>query len=194
VVTNANGFASILLTSDVEGTSTVSAEIDLAGAACHNGGDCVSPTVTKIWDEVMACEDGVDNDNDGVVDTDDFGCLNGTDDSERTQTDHDRRISIRFNDGTGARNNGLVVFGRLRLDDGFDDCITRQPVNIQRRINGRWVTKKSTNTNRRGRYAVEIFDQASRYRAVAPRTELEDAVSDTLDVCPKAVKEGVHRH
>jgi hypothetical protein len=193
-VTDSSGFASILLTSDVEGTSTVAAQIDLAGAACHNGGDCVTPTVTKIWDEVMACEDGVDNDNDGVVDTDDFGCINGSDSSERIQTHHDRSISIRFNDGTGARNNRLVVFGRMRLNDGFDDCTSRQPVNIQRRINGRWVTKKATNTNRRGRYAVEIFDLASRYRVVAPQTQIEDPTTDRLDVCPKAVKESVHQH
>ncbi len=224
VLTDANGLASVLLTSDVEGTSTIVAEIDaggtfrIAGAAndeCEQpagtnnnppAGNCISQTLTKVWDEAIVvdpeCDDGIDNDNDGFIDFgEDPGCVDDQDNSELPVNQppdpdvfrHDRSISIRFQDGTGARNNGLVVFGRLRAP-GFPDCRSGQPVNIQRRVSGRWVTKKTTNTNRRGRYAVEIFDQASRYRAVAPRTELEDLANNRVDICRKAIKAKRHRH
>jgi hypothetical protein len=227
VNTDANGLASVLMTSDVEGTSTVQAEISpesLPGSFRNAGtdecerpagtnnqpaaGNCTSSTLTKLWTDEdptpAQCDDNIDNDNDGFTDFgEDPGCVDETDNSELPvdppdedprKVPHDRRISIRFNDGTGARNNGLVVFGRLRAPDGFTDCIAGQPINIQRRINGRWVTKKATDTNRKGRYAVEIFDQASRYRAVAVRSEILDEDLNELNICRKAVKAKRHSH
>ncbi|MDQ4024550.1 MAG: Ig-like domain-containing protein [Actinomycetota bacterium] len=226
VSTDANGLASVLMTSDVTGTSTVVAEI-LSGSGVNNArgpgatddqceqpagqggtptaGNCISQTLTKEWaPDVIEpeCDNGIDDDGDGFIDEEDPSCDSPTDDDESPvdpppdprRVPHDRRISIRFQDGTGARNNGLVVFGRLRVPDGFSDCLSQQPVNIQRRISGRWVTKKTTNTNRRGRYAVEIFDQASRYRAVAVRTEILDEDLNELHICRKAVKAKRHRH
>jgi hypothetical protein len=223
VNTDANGLASVIMTSDVEGQSQIVAEI-LAGAGpggsrgtgaaddeCEApagaggqpaAGNCISQSLTKTWGPVdeFECSDGLDNDDDGRIDfPDDRGCQSDEDDSElppdeRDRFPHDRRISIRFNDGTGARNNSLVVFGRLTAPDGFNECRAQQPVNIQRRVGGRWVTKKSTTTNRRGRYAVEIFDLASRYRAVAPRTEIVDEDLNRVDVCLKAVRAKRHRH
>ncbi len=223
IVTDANGLAAVLLTSDVAGTSTVVAEIspesnngtfrspsitdDCEKPAGPNGqpaaGNCISQTLTKLWDETPEpdpeCDDGLDNDGDDFIDEEDPGCVD--DDSELPvdppvepeRFRHDRRISIRFNDGTGARNNGLVVFGRLRAPN-FPDCRSGVPVNVQRRVNGRWMTEKTTNTNRRGRYAVEIFDQASRYRAVARRTEIVDLDLNRVDICRKAIKAKRHRH
>ncbi|HEX2294021.1 MAG TPA: hypothetical protein VHN37_01795, partial [Actinomycetota bacterium] len=165
-------------------------------------GNCISQSLTKQWDPEPVngheCDDGIDNDGDDLVDFgEDPGCLDETDGSELPvnvivePVRHDRTISMRFDDGAGRR---LVVFGRLRVPDGFDDCRAAQPVNVQRRVNGRWVTKKTTTTNRKGRYAVEIFDLASRYRAVAPRAELEDLDNQRLDICRKAVKAKRHRH
>ncbi|HEV2755534.1 MAG TPA: Ig-like domain-containing protein [Actinomycetota bacterium] len=224
VNTDANGLASVLLTSDVVGDSTIVAEISPPGtvggfrgaganddeceapAGTNNqpaAGNCVSQTLTKLWRPETVdpeCDNGEDDDNDGFIDEEDPGCEDGTEAPQNPpvfeRTRHERRISIRFNDGTGARNNGLVVFGRLRLgQDGTNpECFQQVPVNVQRRINGRWVTKKTTTTNRRGRYAVEIFDQASRYRAVAPRHEIVDDDLRTIDICLKAVKAKRHRH
>jgi len=227
VTTDANGLAAVLLTSAVEGTSTVVAEIQSgsgvngtrggaanddeceAPAGTNNqpaAGNCISQTLTKIWEEgpppPVECNDGEDNDGDGFIDFgDDPGCADEDDDSEDPfneqeleRVQHDRRISIRFQDGTGSRNNGLVVFGRVRATDGFDDCVRQVAINIQRRVNGRWVTKKATDTNRRGRYAVEIFDQASRYRAVAVKHVIEDQDEGLKHVCTRAVKEKRHRH
>ncbi|MDQ3915083.1 MAG: Ig-like domain-containing protein [Actinomycetota bacterium] len=224
VLTDANGLAAVLLTSDVVGDSSIVAEIDPgnttarqagagndqceAPAGTNNqpaAGNCVSQTLTKLWRPPTVdpeCDNGIDDDGDGFIDEEDPSCDSPTDDDESPFDEppppdrfpHDRRISIRFNDGTGARGNGLVVFGRLRVPDGFNDCRSQQPINIQRRISGRWVTKKTTNTNRRGRYAVEIFDQASRYRAVAVRTKIEDLDNNRVDICKKAVKAKRHRH
>lgn len=225
VNTDANGLAAVLLTSAVEGTSTVVAEIDPGNTSARQAGagndqceapagtnnnppagNCISQTLTKVWDEEeippAQCDDGQDNDGDELIDEEDPGCVDNNDNSELpvneepTKVRHDRRISIRFTDGTGARNNGLVVFGRVRLgpEGTNEDCFRQVPVNVQRRINGRWVTKKTTTTNRRGRYAVEIFDQASRYRAVAPRHEILQEDLNELHVCLKAVKVKRHRH
>ncbi len=169
-------------------------------------GNCVSQALIKRWQPeppTPLCDDGEDNDGDQLVDMEDPGCNAPEDGSEDpfnqadpTRVRHERRISVRFTDGTGARNNGLVVFGRLRLADGGDnpDCIRQVPVNVQRKQNDRWVTKKSTTTNRRGRYAVEIFDLAGRYRAVAVQTELLDEELNIVNVCVRALKAKRHRH
>ena len=221
VNTDSNGLAYVLITSSVEGGSTVVAEISPQGttggfrgagssddeceqaAGTNNNppaGNCISQTLTKTWkvgSPDPECDDGKDNDGDQFLDAEDPGCTDGTESpvNESLQTiRHTRSISIRFNDGTGARNNGLVVFGRLRVADGFADCMKGQPVDIQRRQNDSWVTKKTTSTNRRGRYAVEIFDQASRYRVVATRTEILDEDVNELHVCVQALKAKVHRH
>jgi len=227
VTTDANGLAAVLLTSAVEGTSTVVAEIDPgnttarqaganndeceAPAGTNNNppaGNCISQTLTKIWDDApppppKQCGDGVDNDGDTFIDEDDPGCVDQNDDSELpfnepdeppTKVVHERRISMRFTDGTGKNNNGLVVFGRVRVLDDFTACYQQVPVNIQRRVNGRWVTKKSTDTNRRGRYAVEIFDQASKYRAIAVRHAFIDEDVNEKHICQRAVKAKRHRH
>jgi len=224
VTTDANGLASVLMTSDVQGDSTIVAEISpvgtgggFRGAAANDdeceqpagtnnqpaAGNCVSQTLTKLWrPEIVEpeCDNGRDDDNDGFIDEEDPGCEDGTEapvnERELEKTRHERRISIRFTDGTGKNNNGLVVFGRVRLgqEGTNNECYQQVPVNIQRRINGRWVTKKTTTTNRRGRYAVEIFDQASRYRAIAPRHEILDEDARTLDICLKATKAKRHNH
>ena len=174
-------------------------------------GNCTA-TVTKEWVEdlpVFACDDDSDNDGDGFVDFDggtqgaepDPGCDTATDDSEApfneppipdpTVTLHPRRVSIKFAGDTGKNGRLMVVSGRLRLaddSDNFQDCIKRMPINVQRRVNGNWVTKKSTDTNGQGRYAVEITDLAGKYRAKAPRQVINDVDANHKDVCQKAVK------
>ncbi|HEX2196274.1 MAG TPA: Ig-like domain-containing protein, partial [Actinomycetota bacterium] len=222
VNTDANGLAAVLLTSDVEGTSTIVAEI-MAGSGLNGArgggaaddeceapagtnnqpaaGNCISQSLTKIWEEEpvngIECDDGIDNDGDDLIDyPDDPGCLDDADGSElpvNETTEHVRTISMRFDDPEGGGGKRLVVFGRLRAR-GFSDCRKQMPVNVQRRVNGRWITKKTTTTNGKGRYAVEIFDLASRYRAVAPRTEVVDEDLSHIDICRRAVKAKRHRH
>ena len=102
-----------------------------------------------------------------------------------------RNITINFRHGAG---NKLVVFGNLSVTNGtVDECTSEVPVNIQQRAGGRWRTRKTPRTSQRGRYAVEIFDRASRYRALAqPRRFLDEGYE--LNICEETLKAEAHRH
>ena len=106
---------------------------------------------------------------------------------------HNRAISIGFDHLQAGQR--LLIMGKLRLVDGeFDRCVRNQPVIVERRVDGRWVTQKSTRTNRRGRYAVEIADRTGKYRAWAPKTSITDLATNTTDVCVPASKRATHTH
>jgi hypothetical protein len=225
VTTGSDGIARAVLTSDHFGTSTIVAEISPpgttgsfrgpgaaddeceqpAGSGAPGAGNCLSQALTVTWEDIhpAECSDERDNDGDGFTDyPDDPGCedegalselpFNGLDEAEM----HGRRINMRFRDWVGPSDEGLVIFGRLRLsndDDRFRKCTQQMPVNIQRLVDGRWLTKKSVTTNARGRYAGVVFDLAGRYRAVAPRTEI--LIEDTVrHMCRKAAKAKTHHH
>ena len=94
--TNAEGQARAVVTSDTEGTTTMTATISGASTDCDEpanapadregstAGAC-SDSGTKTWGETAptACSDGVDNDNDGAIDfPDDPGCESAEDDTE----------------------------------------------------------------------------------------------------------------
>jgi hypothetical protein len=66
-------------------------------------------------------------------------------------------------------------------------------VEIQRRVEGEWVTRKSLTTNATGRYAGVLFDQSVEHRAVAPRVEVRDGNGDT-HVCLRALIVKTHHH
>jgi hypothetical protein len=96
----------------------------------------------------------------------------------------------------GPGDEGLVIFGRVRLvdeDDRFRRCTQAQPVMIQRREDGGWVTKKDVFTNARGRYAGVVFDRPGPYRAVAVPTEVP-AGDDEVHACARAQKAKTHHH
>jgi len=80
-------------------------------------------------------------------------------------TRHARDVSIR----TKARGRRLSVRGRVRVRSGHASCRRRAPVNVQRRKNGEWQTLRSPNTDRKGRYRVNIRKRNGMYRAVAVR-------------------------
>ena len=224
VTTASDGVALATLTSESDGVSTIVAEIAPPGTAggfrgpaanddeCEqpagaNGvpaaGNCVSQAVQVTWVEDAAeCDDGLDNDDDSLVDLEDPGCTSGDDDSELPVhtidpplVPHDRRINMRFRDWVGPGDEGLVIFGRVRLaddEDNFRRCTQAQPVRIQRRIDGDWKTIKHATTNARGRYAGVVFDKPGPHRAVAVRTEL--FVGDVLHVCRRVEIEKPHNH
>lgn len=84
---------------------------------------------------------------------------------------HGREITIGFERVT-ERKGGLIVEGRVSVPDGFKACRKNAPVEVQRRVSGDWVTRKSTTTSRKGRYAVEIRNLKGRYRSIAVPTEI----------------------
>lgn len=168
-------------------------------------GNCVSAPLTVTWStaqEPAECEDTVDNDGDDLVDyPDDPGCADAGDDSEvdpdpePETVRHSRRTNMRFRDWVGPGDEGLVIFGRLRLadeDDEFVECAHRQPMLIQRRVDGEWKTLKHAKTNATGRWTGVVFDVPGPYRAVAPRVELE--VDGVRHVCFSAHRVKTHHH
>lgn len=110
------------------------------------------------------------------------------------RTVHGRKITLSFDHAGKGENRVLVASGRLSANDEFEDCVSSQQVLVQRRIDGQWVTKKSTATTGQGRYAVEMSDRPARYRALAPRFEFTEVGADWLHVCAQAAKERRHRH
>jgi hypothetical protein len=102
---------------------------------------------------------------------------------------------MRFRDWVGPGDEGLVIFGRLRLaddDDEFLECTHRQPMLIQRRADGEWKTVKDATTNATGRWTGVVFDVPGPYRAVAPKVEIE--VDGVRHVCFSAHKVKTHHH
>ncbi len=222
VTTGADGVARAVLTSEHFGTSTIVAEIDPPGVAgsargpapdddaCERAagpggsppaGNCVSQTLTVIWEDMhrTICNDRVDNDGDGLVDyPEDPGCTSVDDDSETPGPGgdggvfHDRIVHLFF-DHT-RREGELRLYGKVRLEDrgASPDCVLGRAVRIQRRIDGRWETLETATTNARRRFAARVADDTGRYRAVAVRAEI--LVGDSLHVCRRAKKTKVHRH
>lgn len=228
VSTDSGGVAVAVVTATEAGGSDVFAEISPPGTPggfrgtapdddeCEQpagpggtprAGNCVSRSVSVMWGvpPSPACDDKLDNDDDGFIDfPDDPSCSDGNDDSEDPfdyeffePRRHPRRISMRFRDRVDHAEGGLVVFGRIRLedeDDDFRECKQAQPVNIQRRVDDRWETQTSTTTNRRGRYAAVVADKPGPYRAVAARLTILVEATRQAHVCDKTAKAKTHHH
>lgn len=218
--TGPDGVARATVSSPTSGSSTIVAEISPPGTPgsvrgwgaaddeCEQpagptgapaAGNCVSNALLVHWEtghDPAACDDGVDNDGDGLVDGEDPGCVDEDDDSEFDfgieVVHHDRTVSMRFRD----RDDRLVVFGRIRLADGedFSDCSADQHVRVQRRVDGDWKTIATANTNPRGRYEAAVFDRPGRHRAVLPRAEVLEEDPPLEHVCRKALIVKRHRH
>ncbi|MDQ4142752.1 MAG: hypothetical protein M3198_03255 [Actinomycetota bacterium] len=103
---------------------------------------------------------------------------------------HDRGIGMKF----AHQGGDLVVSGALTVIDGYLNCVGLQPVKIQRRVDGKWDTKATLQTDGEGSYRAELADNPGRYRAIAPRTAHADPDPSKRHVCTGAVKEKVHRH
>ncbi|HEV2756131.1 MAG TPA: hypothetical protein VG318_10215 [Actinomycetota bacterium] len=174
--TASDGVARATLRATGPGTSDVVAEISPPGMAgslrgpgasddeCEQpGGRCLSETLTVTWTAPPPHEP-----------------------VER----HLRNVTMRFTHD----DDGLVLYGKLRLpDDDYEGCTAGQPVELKRRVRGRWKTLRTAVTNGRGSYAVSVPDRLGLYRAVATRTErfVED---EALHVCRRIDKAKRHRH
>jgi V8-like Glu-specific endopeptidase len=69
----------------------------------------------------------------------------------------------------------LVVSGHLTAVDGFNACEVGAIVRVFRKSGPRWNRLKSTRTNARGKYRIEIRDREGRYRVVAPSGPVDSA-------------------
>jgi len=182
-------------------------------------GQCTD-AATKTWVEDIpgpaACEDGIDNDQDGMIDhssvtptgqTADPGCESPTDPTEAPNPDedpvitrHNRTVKLKGFDHVnlpGRKRPQLEVKARVRHNDDHPEASCQQdvPVNFQIKAERRWITRKSATTNNRGIAKVLIQDVPAKYRAKAPRHAIEDEQANTVDVCRRAISEPKrHRH
>ena len=95
---------------------------------------------------------------------------------------HSRDVTIGFDHGS------LIVSGRVSVDDGTNKCRRDVSVQVQRRKNKRWQTKKTVFTNSAGRYSATLRDVEGKYRARAVKTRKGN------DVCRLTTAVKRHRH
>jgi hypothetical protein len=139
------------------------------------------------------CDDGVDNNADGLTDMEDPQCSSPEDDSEGhgdpIEAHWNRSVALRFSEWKRDR---LVAFGRVALPDGGPrECVAAMPVEIARRVDGDWVEVERTTTNGEGWYVTVLPDRTGRYRAIAPRRR---PASDDAGVCRRATRVKPHLH
>ena len=210
--TNAQGQVTFQTQSNAEGNQTLEFSINPGGdptAECTRAanqpaqgnpqGVCSVQRVKEWTGRDTQCSDGEDNDGDGFVDLDDPRCTGPDDNTEgpfdeqqQTVVKHARRIGFHFEHI--PRNPNMVIAGQIKVPDGKNSCRKSQPVNIQRFVNGRWITKKSTETDTKGRFNFIIVHKHKRHRAVAPRTFHDSADGSTRHVCKAARKAKRHSH
>jgi hypothetical protein len=89
---------------------------------------------------------------------------------------HARSVTLRL-------RRHLVARGTVSVDDAFTACAASVPVKIQRRVAGGWKIVRTTTTSPTGSYRRRIPDKAGRYRATAPRIDMNGG----FEICPRAV-------
>jgi hypothetical protein len=89
---------------------------------------------------------------------------------------HSRTVTLRL-------RRHLVARGVVSDDDGFAGCLAGVPVKVERRVEGEWKTVRTTTTSPTGSYRRRIPDRAGRYRARAPRID----VNGGFEICLRAI-------
>jgi hypothetical protein len=86
------------------------------------------------------------------------------------ETTHERSISLELSGRLDAK-------GRVRAKDGFDGCVSKVPVTVQKKRGGGWDAVEKTRTNGRGVYGVHLPDKPGTYRAQAKAVMATDTDS-----------------
>jgi hypothetical protein len=89
---------------------------------------------------------------------------------------HSRTVILRL-------RRHLVARGTVGADPEFADCVAGVTVKVQRRVEGEWKTVRTTTTSPTGSYRRRIPDKVGRYRATAPRID----VNGGADICLRAI-------
>jgi hypothetical protein len=103
---------------------------------------------------------------------------------------HTRSLSLSF----AHKKGDLVVSGVLSPNDSYVDCSISQPVKVQRRIDGKWDTKATLQSDAEGRYRAELADHTGVYRAVATETIADDLDPSKRHVCAAVKTKKEHSH
>jgi hypothetical protein len=102
--------------------------------------------------------------------------------TEEPKEKHSRDVTIGFAHGS------LIVSGKVSVDDGTNKCRQNVSVQVQRRQDKKWKTKKTVETNGSGNYSASIKDKPGKYRARAVK------VRKGNDVCLLTTAVKRHRH
>lgn len=205
--TGSDGQATVNIRAIDRGTCTVTVKLQTStGTGAYTDTDTaqVTKSVEQGAQPQPECNDGIDNDGDGLIDyPDDPGCTSiddNTEDSDQpgpepVKTFHDRTIKItKFRHvDIGKKRPALLVKGRVTAP-GYPDCAQAVPVKVQIRAGGEWITRKSDSTNDRGVFKVLIRHVHKKYRAVANRYQIEDTDRNTVDVCRRVRNAKRYRH
>jgi hypothetical protein len=92
--------------------------------------------------------------------------------------DGDASVAARFVPGVHRRSvslsfRGHLANGRLKVADGFAQCLDDVRVRLQRRVGRRWKLFASARTNPTGRYRLRLPLRHGVYRASVPAHKLE---------------------
>ena len=91
---------------------------------------------------------------------------------------HSRTVTLRL-------RRHLVARGTVGADPEFAGCVAGVTVKVQRRVEGEWKTVRTTTTSPTGSYRRRLPDKAGRYRATAPRIDVNGGYEICLrDISP----------
>jgi hypothetical protein len=102
-----------------------------------------------------------------------------------TGNQHDRGITFKIT--KAGKASGVVSSTE---DPAFTDCVAAVPVKIQRKKSGVWKTVGTTTTNDSGAYTRKVKNPkgTQKFRALAPKVNLGDPVTDTCLKARSAVR------
>ena len=74
---------------------------------------------------------------------------------------HARTITLRLRDS-------LIAKGKVTVTDAFAACADSVTVQVQKKVSGVWVTKRTITTSSTGAYSTTLRNRSGKYRALAP--------------------------
>jgi hypothetical protein len=74
---------------------------------------------------------------------------------------HARSITLRLRDS-------LIARGHVIVTDGYTACAASVTVQVQKKVLGVWMTKRTIVTSSTGAYSTSLRNKSGNYRALAP--------------------------
>jgi|GEM_PF-1930930 murein peptide amidase A len=91
---------------------------------------------------------------------------------------HVARVPFEIHEGK------MIARGTIVVDDGFSPCADRVPVALERLVDGRWQSIRSTEADSNGDVLLRARSRPGRYRIHAPEVVIGE--DDVRDVCVAA--------
>ena len=139
------------------------------------GNRSVTATFTEVNSEPLTqCSDGLDNDDDGLIDFPaDTDCTDVDDDDESSAPEeHARSLTLSGDLVTRSGTTKLLLGGVLSAAGDFAPCAAAQEVVLQKRVDGAWHDRRSALTDANGSFSLKVR-KGGGYRAIARRVTLD---------------------